>query len=131
MEGREQEASKLAEEIDERQQVVRERDKKKAMGFMYGVVQEQVATRKLKMKMKAKYYVPPAGPIKWKPPPVDVAISAIGNQSKFTSGMKEVYNGESELFSSCPSPWDDEFLAVHGDDTHGQTFQNWTSLQLL
>ena len=125
MEGRENEASKLAEDIEEREHEERERDKKKEMGFMYGVVKEQVATRKLKMKMKAKYYVPPAGPIKWKPPPYEVAIDAIGDQSRLTSGMKEVYNGNSALYASCPSPWDDEFLAIHGDDTHGQTFQQW------
>ena len=53
------------------------------------------------------------------------SIKAIGEQDRLTSGMREVYNGNSELFSSCPSPWDDEFLAVHGADTHGQTFDDW------
>ena len=58
MEGREQEASQLAERIEEREELQRQREKKKEMGFMYGVVKEQIATKKLKLKMKAKYYVP-------------------------------------------------------------------------
>ena len=55
MEGREQEASQLAETIEEREELQKQREKKKEMGFMYGVVKEQIATKKLKLKMKAKY----------------------------------------------------------------------------
>ena len=119
------EASKLAEEIERKRDAEERKNKTKKMGFMYGVVSEASAVKKLKLKMKAEYYLPPAGPIKWFPPKDDVCRSAVGDTSGLTSRMKEVYNADSQMFSTCPSPWDDEWLAKFGDREKGQTFPQW------
>lgn len=122
-------ASKLAAEHERAREAAERKQKTREMGFMYGVAKEQIAVNKLKMKMKASHFVPPAGPAKWAPPPDSVCMAAVGDTSKLTSRMQEVYNADSSLFSACPVPWDDEWLANFSDRTKGQTFDEWLALE--
>ena len=88
-----------------------------ASGFLYGVVNEASQIRSLKRRMNSLCNVLPAtGPALWKPPTHDEQINAIGDVSRMTAGFREVLNGRSDMFSQCPAPWDDEFLALHGTE---------------
>ena len=93
-----EEASNLADEFARHKEAEERKEKTKKMGFMYGVVSEASAVRKLKMKMKAEYYLPPAGPTKWFPPKDEICRNAVGDIEQLTSRMKEVYNADSPMF---------------------------------
>ena len=102
-----------------------------ASGFLYGVVNEASQIRSLKRRMNSLCNVLPAtGPALWKPPTHDEQINAIGDVSRMTAGFREVLNGRSDMFSQCPAPWDDEFLALHGTEPgeEGQTYEEWSIL---
>jgi hypothetical protein len=98
---------------------------------MYSVVNETTALKQMKLRMNALYMVEPAtGPPKWLPPSNEECLAAIGDTSQLTRQFKEVLNGNSDNFSKCPAPWDDDYLAKHGTEENetGQTFDEWNAL---
>jgi predicted Zn-dependent protease len=100
-------------------------------GFMYGVVHEASKVKNLRRRMNASCFVAPSvGPAKWQPPTTEVCLAAIGDLSKTTRQFRECLNGNSDNFSACPAPWDDEYLAKHGTEAGemGQTYDDWSAL---
>jgi hypothetical protein len=101
---------------------------------MYSVINEASALRKMKLRMNALYMVEPATSTpKWLPPTTEVAIAAIGDISPLTRQFQEVLNGNSDNFSQCPAPWDDDYLAKHGTESEekGQTYDDWQALETV
>ena len=99
---------------------------------MYSVVSEKQRRRAMRMRMNALYMVKPAsGPPKWKQLPLRQRLHAIGDLSQLTRQQREVFNGNSDHFSNCPPPWDDEWLALHGTEEgeEGQTYDEWLALK--
>ena len=100
-------------------------------GFLYSVVHETQKNNKLKMRMSALNDIQPASsPPVWYPPSNQICLAAIGDLSKTTRQFRESLNGNSDNFSACPAPWDDEYLALHGTEEgeDGQTYDEWMAL---
>ena len=98
---------------------------------MYSVINEASALKKMKLRMNALYMVEPAtGPPQWLPPSTELCRQAIGDTSQLTRQFTEVLNGDSDNFSQCPAPWDDDYLAKHCTEAGetGQTFDEWSAL---
>ena len=103
-------------------------------GFLYSVVHETQKNNKLKMRMSALNDIQPASsPPVWYPPSNQICLAAIGDLSKTTRQFRESLNGNSDNFSACPAPWDDEYLALHGTEEgeDGQTYDEWITIHCV